>query len=216
MNKLTSSLKPHLLLRLRNRHFILLDALVLCLTPALALMLRVDGVFALGKNAPALLFYTAAALIIRLVVFYGSGLYSGANLPRKIAAGSDGYFEVGIGYTVGTSTHQVGIDLDNYPAQGMVRGVLIAADGTLSRPEGDSIVTGQGTPPASGARWRFGRTGAGTGTISGYIDYTPDGGTNWVRWHAWTATDADWYLTAYARNPGATTTLTNPSGQGLT
>ena len=76
MNKLTSSLKPHLLLRLRNRHFILLDALVLCLTPALALMLRVDGVFALGKNASALLFYIAVALIIRLVVFYASGLYS--------------------------------------------------------------------------------------------------------------------------------------------
>ena len=76
MNKLTSSLKPHLLLRLRNRHFIVLDALVLCLTPALALMLRVDGVFALGKNVSALLFYIALALVIRLAVFYASGLYS--------------------------------------------------------------------------------------------------------------------------------------------
>ena len=67
MNKLTSSLKPHLLLRLRNRHFILLDALVLCLTPALALMLRVDGVYALGKNAPALLFYTCLLYTSRCV-----------------------------------------------------------------------------------------------------------------------------------------------------
>ena len=76
MNKLTSSLKPHLLLRLRNRHFMLLDAIVLCLTPALALMLRVDGVQALGKNAPALLLYIAVATAISLVTFYFCGLYS--------------------------------------------------------------------------------------------------------------------------------------------
>lgn len=56
MNKLTSSLKPHLLLRLRNRHFMLLDALMLR-DPALALMLRVDGVQALITYAEALLLY---------------------------------------------------------------------------------------------------------------------------------------------------------------
>ena len=43
MNRPISSLKPHLLLRLRNRHFMLLDAVMLCVAPALALMLRVDG-----------------------------------------------------------------------------------------------------------------------------------------------------------------------------
>ena len=76
MSLLTSFLDPTLLLRLRNRHFMLLDALTLCVTPALALMLRVDGVQALSKNASALLVYMAAALIIRLAIFYASGLYS--------------------------------------------------------------------------------------------------------------------------------------------
>ena len=67
---------PDFLLRLRNRHFLLLDALVLCLTPALALALRVDGVQALSNYASALLLYIAVALLIRLPVFYGAGLYS--------------------------------------------------------------------------------------------------------------------------------------------
>ncbi len=75
MSRLTSFVYPRLL-RLRNRHFLLLDALILCLTPALALMLRVDGVQALGKYTSALLLYITAALVIRLLVFYGSGLYS--------------------------------------------------------------------------------------------------------------------------------------------
>lgn len=72
----TFPLKLDLLLRLRNRHFVLLDALILCITPALALMLRVDGVQALGNYAPALLIYIATALLIRVAIFYGFGLYS--------------------------------------------------------------------------------------------------------------------------------------------
>ncbi len=63
------------LLRLRNRHFLLLDTLVLCVTPALALMLRADGVSALSTYGPALLLYTAAALAITLAVFIPFGLY---------------------------------------------------------------------------------------------------------------------------------------------
>lgn len=72
----TFPLKLDLLLRLRNRHFLLLDALILCVTPALALMLRVDGVQALGNYAPTLLIYTTTALLIRVAIFYGFGLYS--------------------------------------------------------------------------------------------------------------------------------------------
>ena len=64
-----------MLLRLRNRHFLLLDALVLCVTPALALMLRVDGMQAISKNAPALAFFTLAALLISIAVFFAFGLY---------------------------------------------------------------------------------------------------------------------------------------------
>ncbi len=69
-------LQAQVLLRLRNRHFLLLDVLALCITPALALMLRVDGAPALARYASALLLYIAAAMIIRLAVFYSAGLYS--------------------------------------------------------------------------------------------------------------------------------------------
>ena len=71
-----SSFKPHFLLRLRNRHFLLLDTLILCATPTLALMLRVEGGQALETYGPALLLYTAVALVIRLGVFYMLGLYA--------------------------------------------------------------------------------------------------------------------------------------------
>ncbi len=76
MNKSRASNKPHVLLRLRNRHFLLLDALILCVTPTLALMLRVDGTQSLDKYVPAIALYTAVALLIRLGVFYQLGLYA--------------------------------------------------------------------------------------------------------------------------------------------
>lgn len=65
-----------LLLRLRNRHILLIDAAILCVTPALALMLRVDGVYALRTYAADLLTYIPAALLVRIVVFYWYGLYN--------------------------------------------------------------------------------------------------------------------------------------------
>lgn len=64
------------LLKLRNRHFILLDALILLLTPTLALMLRLDTVIIPQEFWLALVGYTLAALAIRLVVFWKLGLYS--------------------------------------------------------------------------------------------------------------------------------------------
>ncbi|MEI2690889.1 MAG: nucleoside-diphosphate sugar epimerase/dehydratase [Anaerolineae bacterium] len=76
MRKFTLLQGTHFLLRLRNRHFLLLDALALCVTPALALALRVDGVQALSNYVTPLLLYIAAALAIRLAVFYSAGLYS--------------------------------------------------------------------------------------------------------------------------------------------
>jgi FlaA1/EpsC-like NDP-sugar epimerase len=77
MIKSTSLPKPHFLLRMRNRHFLLLDVLILCVTPTLALVLRVDDLQALDNNyALALLLYTAVALAIRLAVFRTLGLYS--------------------------------------------------------------------------------------------------------------------------------------------
>lgn len=65
-----------LLLRLRNRHILLIDAAILCVTPALALMLRVDGVYALRTYAADLLTYIPAALLVRVLFFYWHDLYS--------------------------------------------------------------------------------------------------------------------------------------------
>jgi FlaA1/EpsC-like NDP-sugar epimerase/lipopolysaccharide/colanic/teichoic acid biosynthesis glycosyltransferase len=63
------------LLALRNRHYFLLDALALCLTPALALSLRLDGFDWSRQAGQALLFYMLVALLVKLTVFYGLGLY---------------------------------------------------------------------------------------------------------------------------------------------
>ncbi len=76
MGKFTSLPRPQFLLRLRNRHFLLLDGLILCFTPSLALMLRVEGSQALETYGPGLAIYTIVALIIRLPIFYVLGLYA--------------------------------------------------------------------------------------------------------------------------------------------
>lgn len=62
-------------LPLRNRYFLILDIFFLCLTPALALMLRVDALYGLARFGEPLLLYTVVALVIRLVVFYFFELY---------------------------------------------------------------------------------------------------------------------------------------------
>lgn len=63
-------------LRLRNRHIFALDVIALWITPALALMLRVDGVYSLRNYAGDLLIYILWAMVVRLVVFRGFGLYN--------------------------------------------------------------------------------------------------------------------------------------------
>ncbi|MFO7683196.1 MAG: polysaccharide biosynthesis protein, partial [Chloroflexota bacterium] len=60
---------------LRNRHFFLLDLLFLLLTPTLALMLRLDQLHVPASFYGGLVLYTAAALVIRLAIFYYAGLY---------------------------------------------------------------------------------------------------------------------------------------------
>ncbi len=63
------------ILNFRNRHFFILDGLVLLLTPLAALMLRLDTVTVPEKFVAGLIGYTAVALIVRLAVFYWFGLY---------------------------------------------------------------------------------------------------------------------------------------------
>ncbi len=62
-------------IRLRNRHFALLDILAMLFSPCLALYLRTDGQ-ALERYAQPLALYTLYALGLRLFFFWGFGFYS--------------------------------------------------------------------------------------------------------------------------------------------
>jgi FlaA1/EpsC-like NDP-sugar epimerase/lipopolysaccharide/colanic/teichoic acid biosynthesis glycosyltransferase len=62
-------------LRLRNRHFMILDLLAMLLLPALALTLRLDKVHWWPDIAPALLFYTGVSVLVKFLFFYSFGLY---------------------------------------------------------------------------------------------------------------------------------------------
>lgn len=62
--------------RLRNRHFLLIDVVLLSLSPALGLALRLEGFDRIPDYLPALVPYTLGTLVIRLPIFYRFGLYS--------------------------------------------------------------------------------------------------------------------------------------------
>lgn len=64
-----------LLLTIRNRHFFVLDFFILLLTPGLAVSLRLDGWNWWPRFVPALLLYTAVALVLKMGIFYSVGLY---------------------------------------------------------------------------------------------------------------------------------------------
>jgi FlaA1/EpsC-like NDP-sugar epimerase len=59
---------------LRNRHVLILDMLLLLLTPAIALGLRVD-LQTVGQYTKPLLLFTLVSLLIKWLVFYYFGLY---------------------------------------------------------------------------------------------------------------------------------------------
>jgi len=64
------------LLKLRNRHFFLMDAFIVLVTPTISLVLRRDSVEIPSQVVAGLVIYTIAALFIRLFIFYRFGLYS--------------------------------------------------------------------------------------------------------------------------------------------
>ena len=64
------------MLKFRNRHFFLIDIVVLLLSPTTALMLRLDTVRIPRSFWLGLVVYTLVALLIRVVVFRRFGLYS--------------------------------------------------------------------------------------------------------------------------------------------
>lgn len=63
------------ILNLRNRYFLAIDALALSLTPLAAIILRLDTVDIPQQYVTSLIVYTAAALLLRLAVFYWFSLY---------------------------------------------------------------------------------------------------------------------------------------------
>jgi FlaA1/EpsC-like NDP-sugar epimerase len=62
--------------RSRNRHFLVFDVVVFLLTPALALVLRTDGISDIAWQFPSLLVVTLLFLAIKVAAFYLGGLYS--------------------------------------------------------------------------------------------------------------------------------------------
>lgn len=63
------------LLRLRNRHFFIIDAIILTITPVLALILRLDSLDALKQYGSSLLAVIILFLAVKLAVFYTFGFY---------------------------------------------------------------------------------------------------------------------------------------------
>ena len=61
------------LINLRNRHFFLLDGLILCLTPLLAILLRLDRIDVPHDFLHGLLIYMAVSLVVRLITFINWG-----------------------------------------------------------------------------------------------------------------------------------------------
>src|SRR5687768_1677523 len=60
------------LFQLRNRHFLVIDIMLLLITPSLALALRTDG---LERYSTSTLVITLTFLVLKLVIFYAAGLY---------------------------------------------------------------------------------------------------------------------------------------------
>jgi len=65
----------HPMVQVRNRHFFLFDLMAFALSPALALYLRTDKLSSLHDYADPLLFYTGLAMAVRILLFYGFGIY---------------------------------------------------------------------------------------------------------------------------------------------
>lgn len=79
------------LFQLRNRHFFIIDLLMLSLTPILALALRINLPFEPGYII-ALLYLTIVSIIIKIAVFYSFKLYSRywryASIDELVAIGT--------------------------------------------------------------------------------------------------------------------------------
>jgi len=64
------------ILKLRNRHFLILDIIFLSLTPLLSLIIRLDGQIDTNEYYPGIIWCTAIFLVLKILVFYKLGLYN--------------------------------------------------------------------------------------------------------------------------------------------
>ncbi len=64
------------LLKLRNRHFLVIDVLALLLTPSIALMLRTESIASVQAYGGSLALFTAVFLIVKVLIFQQAGLYN--------------------------------------------------------------------------------------------------------------------------------------------
>ena len=65
-----------LLLRLRNRHFLVVDLAIFLVMPLVALILRMDGEIELSRFGPSLLVITAVFAAIKLIFFFRARFYT--------------------------------------------------------------------------------------------------------------------------------------------
>ncbi|MEG4492660.1 hypothetical protein [Microcoleus sp. D3_18_C4] len=63
------------LVGLRTRHFLVIDAICLVIAPLLALAIRLDGILNLAPYLQSLAVVTVLFLAVKLTVFYAGGLY---------------------------------------------------------------------------------------------------------------------------------------------
>ncbi len=74
MNKNIKKLSK-VLVRLRTRHFLIIDAICFAIAPLLALEIRLDGILNLAPYLQSLAVITVLFVAVKLIVFYGGGLY---------------------------------------------------------------------------------------------------------------------------------------------
>lgn len=63
------------LLSLNNRHFVFFDGIIFCLTPLLAMILRLDGLAGITKYRSGLILATVVFSLVKLMVFAFGGFY---------------------------------------------------------------------------------------------------------------------------------------------
>ena len=75
MNKNIRRKLSKVLVGLRTRHFLMIDAICLAIAPFLALGIRLDGRFYLAPYLQSLAVITVLFVAVKLIVFYAGGLY---------------------------------------------------------------------------------------------------------------------------------------------